>query len=659
MDLNLRERISSIDKKHLFILILLFLLAFGIRANLMKFELFFEFDTYWHARVGSYILQGQGVPDKDPLAYYQMGGSDIGWKITPGFWFLSTAIYSAATLGLFGYDKELWIAFVKFLPAFYGALIAVAVYFLFKEIYNRKTGYIACFIAAVTPAFVYRTMAGQFEDDSLGFLWMVIGFYFFVKAVKEMNFTKNSIKNAVLSALFFGVMAWTWEMFILIPLILVFYVITTVILMWFNRIETKKIMHLIKIFAIVFVLFSVLATAKDKGQWLSKDINYIVKYLPINEENVDRFTGEATDERKGIFGVTVGEENTGYQFFGTKYNALILFPILALLIVLYRFFVFPVLNFVFNLKSKTEWNSSDYFAFIIFFWVLITFFMAYSKLKFTYTAGLGVAIGAGLVGYTLFEVMKSRTKFEKQIIGLSLGFLMLVGVASGTFFMTQNTPNIEYTLGWKPALVWLKENTPEDAKMFNWWDEGHWITFIGERAVIEDNRNIDINADVDAAKFILSTEEEEAFKIVEKYGSDYLIFGSDMLEKMNSMTVYAYLYEPEKKAAEYGRYLGTVFYCSVSTDKLTGVNTYSCGPNTLSEEQMNSLPTKYTSVPNTMLSEKVPGFVYREKDNTRMYLFNPAANNTMITKIWFENPSITKFPIVYENAGVKIFKVEK
>lgn len=655
MGFDLSKKISSIDEKHLFILLLIFLLAFGIRANLMKYELFFEFDTYWHARVGSYILQGEGVPDKDPLAYYQMGGSNIGWKVAPVFWFLSTVIYSVFSLGLFGYNKELWIAFVKFLPAFYGALISVAVYFLFKEIYNKKTGYIASFIAAVTPAFVYRTMAGQFEDDALGFLWMVIGFYFFVKAVKEMNFNKESIKNALLSALFFGVMAWTWEMFMLIPLILVFYTLTTIILMWFNKMETKKILHLAKIFVVVFVLFGVIATAKDEGQWIGRDIGYITKYIPINQENIDRFTGEGG--REGIFGMTVGEENTGIQFFGTKYNALIIFPILALLIVLWKYILFPILNYVFNLKEKIVWKSSDYFAFIIFYWVAITLFMAWSKLKFTYTFGLAVAIGAGLVGYHMFKFMKSRTKFEKQIVGLSLGFLLLIGIASGTFFMTQNAPNIEYTYGWKDALKWLKENTPEDAKMFNWWDEGHWISFIGERAVIIDNRNIDLQADIDAAKFMLTQSKEEAIQLVEKYGSDYIIFGSDLVTKQNSMVIYAYLNEPERKNAEYGAYFGREFPCGVTTDQLTGVVTYNCGGNVLTPEQINALPTQYITKPNTMLSETVPGFIYREKNNARIYMFNAASNKSMIVRIWFEDPTIKNFPVVYENAGVKIFKV--
>jgi len=195
--------------------------------------------------------------------------------------------------------------------------------------------------------------------------------------------------------------------------------------------------------------------------------------------------------------------------------------------------------------------------------------------------------------------------------------------------------------------------------MFNWWDEGHWITFIGERAVIEDNRNIDLNADIDTAKFILSTNQEDAMNLVEKYDSDYLIFGSDLLEKQNSMVIYAFLDEPEKKNSELGKYYAQVLTCSSSVDGLTGVVSFNCSGNILSAEQINSLPTKYATTPNQLINERVPVFIYREEDNSRLYMFNAAANESMITRIWFEDPTITKFPIVYENNGVKIFKVIK
>ena len=36
-------------------------------------------------------------------------------------------------------------------------------------------------------------------------------------------------------------------------------------------------------------------------------------------------------------------------------------------------------------------------------------------------------------------------------------------------------------------LTWLKENTPEDAVIFSWWDYGYWIETVGERTTLVDN----------------------------------------------------------------------------------------------------------------------------------------------------------------------------
>ena len=31
------------------------------------------------------------------------------------------------------------------------------------------------------------------------------------------------------------------------------------------------------------------------------------------------------------------------------------------------------------------------------------------------------------------------------------------------------------TNDWPDAMLWLKTNTPEDAKILSWWDYGYWI----------------------------------------------------------------------------------------------------------------------------------------------------------------------------------------
>ncbi|MBI2597959.1 MAG: glycosyltransferase family 39 protein, partial [Candidatus Diapherotrites archaeon] len=345
---------GKIDKKELFIVFLLFLLAFGVRGHMMVFEYIWEFDTYYHARMAGEVIKNFAIPKSDPLSYYHMENAPVDTKAN-FFWIFTAAIYKIFTLGA-PYQKEVWLIFIKALPAIFGALISVAMYFLGKEMYGKKAGIVMAFFAAVVPSFVYRTMAGQFEEDSLGFLWLVIGFVFFVRAIKSLEVNKKTVYNAVLSGVFFGIMAWTWEMFLMIPLIFFFYLFWSVIIFWFKNQSKEKILNFGKIFAISFLTFSFLAIVFSGTLWMQRSVDYVANYIPISKENIDRPTYAAPDN---VLAVTVGEENTGRQFFGEKYNALIIFPVLAFFLIPYRIF-----------KHK-----DDHLSLIIFLWAGLTLFM--------------------------------------------------------------------------------------------------------------------------------------------------------------------------------------------------------------------------------------------------------------------------------------------
>ena len=40
-------------------------------------------------------------------------------------------------------------------------------------------------------------------------------------------------------------------------------------------------------------------------------------------------------------------------------------------------------------------------------------------------------------------------------------------------------------------MLWLKANTPEDAKILSWWDYGYWIGTLGDRTTYADNATLD------------------------------------------------------------------------------------------------------------------------------------------------------------------------
>jgi asparagine N-glycosylation enzyme membrane subunit Stt3 len=554
------------------------------------------------------------------------------------FWVFTASIYKIFTLGA-AYNKDLWILFVKIMPAVFGALISVSMYFFGKETYNEKAGVVMAFFAALVPSFVYRTMSGFFEEDSLGFLWLVIGFVFLAKALKEPELTKQKIIYAVAAGLFFSVMALTWEMFLLIPMVLGGFLLFTLIIMWFRKVEKQAVVSFLALFFLMFIIFGTVATINDGGTWAWRSYDYVRSYLPISQENVDRLGSKG----EGILAQTVGEENTGKQFFGIKYNALIIFPLLAFFLIPYRL-----------LKNKRDWLSL-----IILFWAGITFFMAWNKLKFTYTLGLPIAACGGIVFLEAFNLLRRRgpNMLESKLFALSLAFMLLIGVGAGTFFVTQKVPSIEEFDGWKEALYWMEANTPKDAKFFNWWDEGHWITFIGERGVIEDNRNLDLNADIDFGKFALAETEEEAYALVQKYGSTHLILDEETITKQHSLSAYAYN-TTNFADPRLNRHYAVMFNCSNETNQLTGAKTYTCGSNIFDEQTMDAIPSVWTSTPSQVEAGRMPLFVYKKENKSKLYILNAAANKTVVAKLLFNDPSITHFEEAYANSGVRIYKIE-
>ncbi|MDP2666554.1 MAG: STT3 domain-containing protein [Candidatus Diapherotrites archaeon] len=689
-----KEKVSHLlwRKEFLFIL-LVFILGFIVRAQLMRYELFFEFDSYWHARMVSYILQGLPAPMIDPLGYYQNVAAATLGNVPLLFWYISAAIYKIFTFNA-PYDFEVWVLFIKILPALYGALIAVAMYFLGKELFKgsheKAAGLLTGILAAVIPAFVYRTMGGFFEDDSLGFIWMVIGFVFLVRAVREPEWKRSNITDALLAGISFSLMVFTWSAFnMLIPILLGVGFVQ--FLLWVREDELEKAKHYAGLWLVAFILLAISATIQTNLGWLDQfggilgvilknpTLGYadtilvilgmailsaglwftkkrmewggtVVKWLYIliilalilspllvTMFNFSLQTGD-------VLGQTVGEESEGKNYFGNKYSFLVLFAIIGI----------PAIGYLLLRRSR-------HFEFLVIplIWLLVTFFMAWGKLKFTYYWGLPLALMGAVVMMLGWRWVSHKSIRRKKMVTAAMGFMIVLSVGIGTLFVTQNVPNIELSPGWKTALFWADENLPGETKFFNWWDEGHWISFLANRKVIIDNRNADTKATSDVARFILARDVDQANAIVANYGSTHLIFGDDLLGKLPNLGFYAYgvtnINDPRIQGV-----LGFVMNCSREETVLTKEVNYNCGGNQFSEAQMNATPTTWTSNPN-QTNRDPPLFMYRDFDNRKVYFFSRAANESMLVRLWFGEASVqSHYTEVYRNAGgVRIYSIDE
>ena len=105
------------------------------------------------------------------------------------------------------------------------------------------------------------------------------------------------------------------------------------------------------------------------------------------------------------------------------------------------------------------------------------------------------------------------------------------------------------------------------------------------------------------------------------------------------------------------KYFSIAISCNNSVQPTNNEVVYDCGGNTLSQTQMNMLPTTWISVPNQLQEGRIPIFVYRSENGNMLYALNNEANKTFLTRLWFNDPSIKHFKEIYNNGGVRLYKI--
>ncbi len=679
---------------------LVFLLAFAVRFHQARYEYFFEFDGYFHSRMTSYVIQDGAPPERDPLAYYYAGGSTmpkIGWS----FWYLNAGLYKIMAPFLFAlegkgfplnapFDESVFYWVVKILPAFYGAVIAVLLFLLGRELFGEGAGLAMGLLAGVVPSFVYRTMGGWLEPSSFGFIWLAGGLWLLARATKNPELTNKKMMLAAGAGILFSIMAISWPMYLMIPLIALGYLAIGGLLVKLHR-PPEQSRAFFALTMIAFGLFLLTAFGYHGTDWVTAPIgsfNFttpgdtgtllmvggllgvlgligwflgIHRMEPNQQKSWKQNAGPAiaavlilgfvamqlffflVPDIRGdnIYLQTVGEENTGHQFFGNKYSALIVLPWIGMLLLAYRIYRKP----------------DEHAMLLLYLWTGLAWAMAFYKLKFTFGFGLPIAAMGGLVLAELFDLFKKRDSIDTKVVFAGFAFVLLIGFVAGTFFIQQNTPNIEYMRGWKNALGWIRTQTPPDSAFMNWWDEGHWLTFVGQRKAMLDNRNWDLTANADFARFATTRDPAEGYRIIDKYKPDYLLLDQDMFARSYSFGVYAnQVYEPDPALSElYTSGPAVAFPCSAEGNGETA--TYNCGGNRIPKAQMDAIPTTYSTQP-VLLDQRTSAFLYRSTNSDTLFILNTALNQTFLAKAWFGAPEMNgAFEPAFDNQGIRILKV--
>jgi dolichyl-diphosphooligosaccharide--protein glycosyltransferase len=75
---------------------------------------------------------------------------------------------------------------------------------------------------------------------------------------------------------------------------------------------------------------------------------------------------------------------------------------------------------------------------------------------------------------------------------------------------------------YREAYYWLRQNTPEDAKIMSWWDYGYQIGGMADRATLVDNNTWN-NTHIATVGKAMSSREEVSYPIMRAHDVDYVL----------------------------------------------------------------------------------------------------------------------------------------
>ena len=458
--------------------------------------------------------------------YWFPGGVDR-FALRPGLLYTTAIIYWIITaIGI--PVTPFQVAF--YFPAFMGGATVLVMYFLGKEILDKRAGLIAAFFLAFSPGHMQRTVAGFYDNETIGVFAVLLVFLFFIKAVKS-----GKLSHGIYGGLSLGYLALSWGgltyPFLLLPMlvaililadkynarILLAYSVTIGIgllifslgpaFTWSRMItEMDFIVPLLFLgFLIVYHLLymqrntEVYTKILTSIKWAS--IPIIITALIIFWQKPDWIPFSLAGRLESIINPSIREdihlvasvgEHAPAPWSSFYYNSLI-----------------PLLLVVPGIYFAIRRGNTEDILMIIF--VVTLFYFTGSMIRIILLFAPALAL---LGGYALSNILKMfgnlmkkektitrrRKKQLKRTIAKPEGLIVYAMIGMLLFVQANHAITISseqmgysdlVSLGafhdWEESLTWMDNNLPSDAVVASWWDYGYWISAIGNVTSVNDN----------------------------------------------------------------------------------------------------------------------------------------------------------------------------
>jgi dolichyl-diphosphooligosaccharide--protein glycosyltransferase len=555
-------------------LILVFIIALLVRLApvFVPYQaLLKEFDPFYFLSNVNFIVKNgfaAWFTWKDNSVWYPFG-RDVAGNTYPGMVFTAVLIYYF--VNAIGIQASTFTV-AYFMPVLFGGLTPIVVYFLGKEVYDKRSGLLAAFFIALSPAIIQRQVAGFFDNDPFGVFLMLTTFYFFIRSLK-----RSSIPSAIAAGLFLGYLCISWgtyvyavDIFALFTFLMVLarryslrlftsYTITMLIGLFIATLAPRNGLGLLVSGESLPALFMLgLLIAYESSKYVTK--------IPMISKTFERISKVNPFLLAAIL-LVGGFMTLLLTPIGGKFYTVVM-PLL-------RNTQAMILASV-GEHQPSDWASFFYYLGIVMILSVVGVYYSFKRLKdedvfvilatitLVYFSGSMVRIVislspilALLAGYGLSNILKpfakaiSTTK-EELVHRKRVRMTPAVGreYSAATFFIIGilllgygntiisapphgSTPLIQQMsppdiipgnlTDWLQAMSWLNYQTPPGSVVVSWWDYGYYISYVGNRTSVCDNATSNSTQIAWVGLGFMETNETASLQIFKRFNAQYAL----------------------------------------------------------------------------------------------------------------------------------------
>ena len=568
--------ITTINKEMVFnysAIILIFILAYLVRifSVIIPYEIILTAnDPYSQYRAAVYLEEhglAQLLSWVDTQTWYPEGrfwGNTL-YIGTP----LSAVLLHQLTIFL-GLDISLkMICFYQ--PALMGAITCVAIYFLGKELGNKKVGILAAFLLSISAGHLQRTVVGFFDNEALGILFLVLALYFYSRSLRT-----GSVISTIFAGICLGILSGSWGASTYVFNLLTLHALTLIlikkhsdrlflsfggsILIGFfimiliprngpTSLLTTDALFPLAVLALLFLveLYRYIDTFYDTSQFrdrikiflpfigIAAVLGIIILFLSgiltnLSSKFITVLLPIFRDENPILKSVSEHQIVTWSTFF--RNTGILIF--------------FLPLSLYYLYEKPTERNI------LLLLFGMTAIYFAGSMVRLALILAPAVALLAAktidqtLLPFTLafqerFALSRRKTRFtqplsnEHTAIAFAfIGIFLLVSVTMAADASVKNTqaPSIltpvftgqQFILGgdWLEAIGWLEYHTDTTDVVASWWDYGYWISGNSNTTILVDNATMN-STKIGNIGCLLVLNPRESLKIAKMYDVTYIV----------------------------------------------------------------------------------------------------------------------------------------